>query len=242
MPLLSRAGIAALGISLLAAHVAQAGIITTIEAPGVQTSSALDTTTETFNSVSTGYKNSQTFSLAGGLTATYSGTQFVNQADEYGGAGGVGNYLSLQATNSVTLTLSASQAYFGLWVSALDPYNQLQFYNGSQLLASYSGADPRVALLPASYLGNPNLAFLGQDPAENFVFVNFYAQSSADMFNKIVFSNLPGPTSFESDNHTFSATLQAPAVPEPSSLALCGIAGVIGLAVARARHKRAANV
>jgi hypothetical protein len=36
-----------------------------------------------------------------------------------------------------------------------------------------------------------------------------------------------------------TGTFTAAIVPEPSSLALCGIAGVVGLAVARARRKRA---
>jgi hypothetical protein len=42
-----------------------------------------------------------------------------------------------------------------------------------------------------------------------------------------------------SGDATFTATL-SPAVPEPSSLALCGIAGFVGLGCARARHKRLA--
>jgi hypothetical protein len=213
------AGLAAGGLFLFLAQVAQADLVVTVEAPGVQTSSALNTTTIDFNSVSTGYKGLQMFSLPGPLTATYVGNQFVIPADQYGGAGGVGNYLSIQANNSVTLSLSTPQAYFGLWLSAADNSNQIEFFNGSQMVGFFSAAGPLMSSLPTAYLGNPNSQFLGDDATEKFAFINFYAPGTSDMFNEIVFTNLPGATNFESDNHTFSATLQAPsAVPEPSSL------------------------
>jgi hypothetical protein len=236
------AGFAAIGISLLVAHATQAGIVTSIEAPGVQSSSALNTTTVNFDSAPTGYTFVQSFPLPGPSTAAYVGNQFVVAANQYGGAGGVGNYLSISAGDSVTLTLSASQAYFGLWVSGIDAFNQHELFKGNQSLGAFSGADPRIALLPAAYKGNPNPQFPGADPSEYYIFINFYAQSSADMFDTIVFTNAPGATGFESDNHTFSPTLQAPVVPEPPSLALGGIAVVIGLAVAKARHKQAVSV
>jgi hypothetical protein len=62
------------------------------------------------------------------------------------------------------------------------------------------------------------------------------------MFNEIVFTNLPGGTNLETDNHTFSATLQAPAaVPEPSSL-VYGASAVIllsGFWLLKKSHVRA---
>ena len=230
---LRRAGIVAFGLFLLVIHAAQAAIISTVEAPGVQSSSAVDTTLIDFNSVSTGYKSSETFSLPSSLTATYQGTQFVVAADQYGGAGGVGNYLAIQANNSVTLTLSASQAYFGMWLSAADSANQIEFYSGNQLVGAFSAAGPEVSSLPAAYLGNPNSQFLGDNGSEPYVFVNFYAQVASDMFNTIVFTNLAGATTFESDNHTFSTTLQAPSpIPEPASVTLLAL-GLVGIAVMR---------
>jgi hypothetical protein len=91
----------------------------------------------------------------------------------------------------------------------------------------------------ACALENLNNQFLGENGTAPYVFVNFDAQSSADMFSTIVFTNLPGPSEFESDNHTFSTTLQAPSsVPEPSTLALAGIAALAGTAVAAAGRRR----
>ena len=56
-----------------------------------------------------------------------------------------------------------------------------------------------------------------------------YGQTS---FNNGAFVNMPGLS---------TDTVLAPAaVPEPSSLALCGIAGAIGLVVAQVRRKRQA--
>lgn len=40
-----------------------------------------------------------------------------------------------------------------------------------------------------------------------------------------------------STNATFTAVLSGAAVPEPSSLTMCGIGGVVGLVVTRRRHK-----
>ena len=219
--------VVAIGLSLLFAPASRAAIVTTIEAPGVQTSSAIDKQVINFDSAGQGWHYQQVFNLTG-LTVTYDGNQFVEKAGQYGGAGGTGQYLGVQQDtpeqdDSVTISLSTPQAYFGLWFSAADPYNKIQIYNGSTLLYTFTGTGSEMSALPGTYLGNPNSAFLGQNGTQNYAFVNFYAQTSGDMFNKIVLTNLyGGGTELESDNHTFSATLQP--VPEPSSIASIGIA------------------
>jgi hypothetical protein len=227
---LRSAHFAAIGICLFAIENSQAAIVSTVEAAGVQSSSAVNASVIDFNNVSTGYKGSQSFSLPGSLTANYQGTQFVVAADTYGGAGGVGNYLAIQAGGSVNLSLSAPQAYFGMWLSAADSANQVEFFNGTQLVGSFSADSPEITSLPMAYLGNPNGQFPDANPTQQYVFVNFYAQTQSDMFSTIVFTNLPMNTSFESDNHTFSATLQAPSsVPEPSSIVLAASAVLAGV-------------
>ncbi len=209
--------------SLLLTSAAHAGIVVTVEAPTVQASSAVDTQTIDFDSQSTGYKGSQTFNLAGPLTATYSGDQFVIAADQYGGAGGIGNYLAIQSGSVVALNLSSAQAYFGMWLSAADSANQLEFYNGNQLVGAFAATTIISSLADPAYFGNPNPQFAGQNPDQPYVFLNFYAEAASDMFDKIVFINLPLATALESDNHTFSTTLQAPgAIPEPASLSIVG--------------------
>ena len=145
------------------------------------------------------------------------------------------NYLGVTRSDSVTISLSTPQAYFGIWYSAADKFNDLSFYRGTTLLASVTGTGPVLSVLPSSYNGNPTAAFHGQDSNEKFVFIDFSAQTTDDMFDKIVLSNGGGTTIFESDNHTFSAAIQNPppgmsAVPEPNTFALIGVGG-LGVAI-----------
>ena len=51
------------------------------------------------------------------------------------------NYLSIGANASETITFTAEQNEFGLFWGSVDTFNTISFYNGSQLVASYSGAD-----------------------------------------------------------------------------------------------------
>ena len=233
-------GLAALGLALMLPASAKAGIVTTIEAPGVQSSSASNTTVIDFDSSSPGYTSSASFNLPGPLIATYTGDLgggfFIIQANQYGGAGGAGSYFGIGAGSSTTLTLSTPQAYFGMWWSAADRDNQLEFFNGSTSVGSFTTASSVISSLPSSYYGNPNT---GENGGEPYVFINFYAEAAGDKFDRIVFANGTSIGSiFESDNHTFSNVLQAPSVPEPSSLAMTGMAsGFAGLWVRRKARK-----
>jgi fibronectin-binding autotransporter adhesin len=51
------------------------------------------------------------------------------------------NYLSIGANGSETITFTAEQNKFGLYWGSVDTFNTISFFNGSQLVASYSGAD-----------------------------------------------------------------------------------------------------
>lgn len=227
----------AIGFSLIASSSAHAGIIETFEAPGVTQSSVSNTEVVNFNNLPTGYMSSDSFQFSN-LTVTYSGDFFIKAANQYGGAPDPSNpstgtnYLGVASGQSVTMNLSTAQAYFGLWFSAADQFNNVSFYRGDTLLASVAGTGPVLSSLPSTYNGNPTAAFHGQDAGEKFVFINFSAQTADDMFDKIILSNGSGGTIFESDNHTFSAALQNPPpgmshVPEPPSFALIGMGGII---------------
>ena len=185
--------------------------------------------------------------LSGAISGSYSGGLVMYSADQYGGAGGTGYYPELFSTgNGYTLNLTASGNlpgvnYFGLWFSALDSGNQLQFYENNTLLMSFTPArfQSLVGACPSStnaFCGNPNSNFKGKDSGEQFAFLNFFDQNG--YFNKIVFTE-SGGGGFESDNHTVgymnpptpSGTIISGEAPEPGSfvLLLSGMIALIGM-------------
>jgi hypothetical protein len=243
-------------VVLLTAARAGAGFTVTYEAPGVEnTTAGFDYLgVETFNEQSTGTNKSFSTNFGTGsdpvdISGTYTGVQ-VNKADQYGGAGGTGNYAVTFSGVGYTLNLSAvntstQQAqpinYFGFWLSALDAGNELFFYNGNTLVYSFSPAQV-LALVGnnAAYLGNPNPGFTGDNAAQPYVFLNFFDNSGS--FNKVVFTENPGDGGYESDNQTVgfyvteSGTNVAP-VPEPGSIKIFG-AALLALAFGMAGRRR----
>ena len=129
------------------------------------------------------------------------------------------HYLST-GTGSVTLTFAdGPMHYLGLLWGSIDNYNSLTFFDGSTELGTITGSE---VLSPAN----------GNTGAVGTAYVNI---NSTVAFTSVVASSTSN--AFELDNVAYAPS----AVPEPSSLALCGIAGVAGLVVARVRRKRIAG-
>lgn len=220
----------------------RAGIVYTIDAAGVQASTVAGVTTEAFNSTSQG-DYSTLGTAVGTLTSANSGHFAIVPASSgaygaYGGAGGTGNFFALGNESGsyqpVTLSLSGPESYFGLWWSAADSQNSLALFSGSRLVTTVTTSD-LMSLINGSgdsgaYYGNPNNR---QDGGEPFVYVNFFADSTTPI-TSVVFMN-PSSTGFEADNFSVGAA----AVPEPSSLALGGMAAaVVALALRTRRRAR----
>jgi len=197
-------------------------------------SSSTAPTTAVFTSVvSTGV-------ATGSITGVYSGALSVSNDHTWGGAGGTGYYATV-TNNTYTLTLSTSGSvkgvnYFGLWFSALDSGNELQFYEGNTLVYTFTPAKfaSLVGACPNSsnaFCSNPNN---GDDTGEQFAFLNFY--DTTGYFDKIVFTET-GTAGFESDNQTVgyidpvtpTGTVIG-ATPEPGSivLLLTGLLALLG--------------
>lgn len=221
----------------------------TIENPGVKKSTATfdSVGVETFDSTALGGNRSFTtdFGTGGIITGSYTGVD-VLAADQYGGAGGVGNYASTQSTGGYSLDLTTTDPaginYFGFWLSALDGGNTLTFSKAGTTVFTFSPTDvlALVGSMPA-YFGNPDGPFAGQDGAQPFVFLNFY--DTDGIFDKVTFSENPTIGGYESDNHTvgfFTVESGTPVggVPEPASWAMM----IMGFgAIGGAMRRRAAS-
>lgn len=215
--------------------------------PGVQTPAGITSNYETFDGMATGNPSTITTDFNGsGVTGTYTGTLTIQGANGYGGAGGTGNYLNLyvggSSDYSYRLSLSTPQNYFGMWFSALDAGDVLDFYSGSTLVYSFNAADyiAIVGACPGSaYCGNPNSAYAGFDSGEQYAYLNFYDDSGT--FTSVEFTEL-GNAGFESDNQAVGLNVPQVgtvlnATPEPSGLALLatGVLGVGGMVRRRLR-------
>ncbi len=243
---------AVLGLAAVAGP-AEAGLVLSVEAPGVQASTVSGVTTETFNFNNTGNYTSLNTRVG---TLTSPGLA-IDAANQYGGAatatltGGSNNYFAIGAESGQTtasLALNGPQSYFGFWWSAADPLNGVQLYSKGNLLATLN-TNVALAALNSSYLGNPNS---GADASEPFAYLNFTA-TGGTTFDQVVFNNANLSTGVEADN--FSVLKSATgvsgtlinngltfAVPEPSSLALATLGGAIGLGAARLRRRRRAGI
>lgn len=198
-------------------------------APGIQSPTGITTHYETFNAGGTANGFTTTFN-GSGFTGTYTGDITFEPAGPYGGANGVGFYpLAFGGGATYTLTLNRGANYFGLWLSAYDPGNEIQFYRGSSLLYTLT-PETFLGLIgvcsTSPYCGNPNN---GADLGEQFAYLNFYDLDGT--FDSVKFTETRALSGFESDNH--AVDMLSP-VPEPLPLIYLAT-GVIALALTHCR-------
>jgi hypothetical protein len=202
----------------LAASVAQAGIIQTVENAGIYTTQVAGATTVNWNDYSCGAYTSCT-----GDGRLVTGSVSGRYASPYGITD---TYLTVPynySAGAVSLTTPGSYNYFGLYWGSLDLYNSIHFYDGGSLVGSYSGADI------FSLMANGGQSSWASNRYVNFLFTD------GDLFDRIVLVSTNW--AFESDNHAFGNATTA--VPEPGTLAMFGL-GLIGLGM-MARRRQAAR-
>jgi hypothetical protein len=213
-------------LALLLSQAALANtIVAYVEAPTIQASSLSNITTVDFNGFATGNYTTPLVTAIGTYEGTSSEKFQIIAADQYGGAGGTGNYFAVGTESGsagpVLLNLNAQENYFGFWWSAGDVNNSISFFENGTLLATFTTANI-VSLLPntsngivtaingstyntKSYYGNPNNTT--KDTGEPFAYVDVIANGLT--FNQISFSNTLS-TGFESDNHSVAVGVVDP--------------------------------
>jgi hypothetical protein len=167
-------------------------MVVTYEAAGVMSSPVGSSFTYNFNSIGTGTKSSIGWTGWGG-TGTFSSME-IKSADQFGGANN-SNYTFANDSIPTTLTLSIGVSYFGMWWSAGDGGNVLDFYSGATKIFTFNSSV--MGGLSSSYNGNPNSGFSGQNSSQKYAFINFFIQSGSQI-DKIVARG----SNFESDNWT----------------------------------------
>jgi hypothetical protein len=133
---------------------------------------------------------------------SYSGNYSFDQGTPPDG----GNWLSLGAGQSATITFSQPVSYVGFLWGTRDPYNYVDVYDGSTLLGD-------------EYTGK-NLSFDGGN------YFNFFAGSGEEITSIELSSS---GYYFETDNLSYTLEESTSATPEPSSLLLFGT-GIVSLA------------
>ena len=222
--------IRALAIALISISAKASMVVTYAGAPNEESSSLSGTQEFTFDDIALGLHSNVVWTGVGTYNKLY-----TQVADQYGGAVNAahtnGSPYSVQGSAHVpitTLTLNTPSAYFGLWWSAGDAANVLDFYSGGStsgtLVAEFTTANLMQKLPKPSYYGNPRNRSL--DNNEPFAFINFFGETNT-VWDTIVFRN-SSSSGFESDNHTSRV---APWTPDEGPMPGVPLERVDGLTV-----------
>jgi hypothetical protein len=128
------------------------------------------------------------------------------------GTGEAGNhFVGISGGNALTFSFSAPATYFGLLWGTVDDFNTITFYDGADVVASFTGTD-----------------LLDPPDATSAIYANFFANDGT--FTSVTLTS--DSNSFEFDNVRVAAT------PLPAALGLFGSA-IVGMGVMGLRRRKA---
>jgi hypothetical protein len=247
-------GVLSLGFTAGSLSSAFSQIQIRFEAPGVQSTSTSGASVASFDGLTVGNSYSSIPLPAGsggpsGNFTTSASTTWVRAADQFGGAGGTGNYVVAGAggPGSFTLTLSNTSSYLGFWLSGMDNSNQVEFFKSGNSVGIFNAAQVTDSgllqnsvwdsITQTGHKGNPNSVSPAtvQNSTEYYAFINFYAEDTAHQFDTVVFTQLGGggleidnislfSNLIDSSNRTGTIIGNVPApVPEPMGMLAAGM-------------------
>ncbi|NJR65830.1 MAG: PEP-CTERM sorting domain-containing protein [Leptolyngbyaceae cyanobacterium CRU_2_3] len=177
------------------------------------------------------------------------GKQSSVRADMWAPVGAAGekntsSYLAAFQGDNVAISLAKNLNYFGIDWGAAHAGNTYSFYNGTQLVKTFTTKDIEAAGGFNTYSAlHPGSGEGARNQKQGNGYVHFYADSEKDIFNKIVISQVGGG-GFETDNHSFREgsgkfNFNTESVPEPG--VTIGLMSVGGFFLRQRRQAKAAK-
>ncbi|WP_426306440.1 IPTL-CTERM sorting domain-containing protein [Acidovorax facilis] len=179
--------------------------------PGEQNTTRAGATVEPFSGATGAIGASGNFAVGAWSGATSNVSR--NAANQFGGAGGTGTFLSIANANQVSITLTGDRKYVGFWWSAGNAGNSIDFYDDADNLLAAFTTTSLTALLggggnitaingneyaKSAYFGNPNPP-AARNTGEPYGYINLLLQGTTVNFRRIVIRHAGGG-SFELDN------------------------------------------
>jgi hypothetical protein len=239
-----------LGVSLAAvvtgaAHADIGVYVSPNDIESAEDSGITGVSTENFESRTVGAFSNFTSATINGSYSLTSGTADIQANNVFGGFE-EGNQLAVNPqTGRITLTLNEPVAYFGFYFTAGDAANNIDLYDGTTLVKTFS-TGTLISMLPnnptatikaingstyqtQAYYGQPST---GSNASEAYAYLHFIANAGTT-FNRVVLSQITTAGAiFENDNHSIRAT--APvipgtlvAIPEPDAVGLLALGALL---------------
>jgi LruC domain-containing protein len=190
-------------------------LVTIAEDPGQQTSTVAGVEVFSFDTLEVGYHENIVWDGVGQFSellvqegyfgfGAYDSTDGLNSRFNWNGWRGYSGSETL--VSATVLQLDERSSYFGLYWSAGDGDDIIQFYDGDTLVAEFSTSTiVQSASLTSAHYGDPNHKnqwnpYLNYNHTEPYAFINFYG-SETIKWNKIVLTQTHDLGSgFETDN------------------------------------------